>query len=432
MKKIICTILIFCFIFSSAVISTYGLDSIDTNVPNVAIDMQINKLLSYYYDSLVGDQPEPYSNICIENDNTLFFKKFVEFDSIAKNLINCKITSYHFDYEYVDFVENETNANVAIEADFYFTYEGRKSESSMSNIAYIFTFAKTDNKWYITSVDTDFDGFVRVKKISNNDSTLSSDELFATEIQLIEENLAYEEYINQAYELGDFIPVEVEENTDAMMPLAATSYAYNATRAANWASAHAEDEDNSSYFNYIENGDGGNCQNFVSQCVWVGYGGNIAGAGNTISNIRNRIRMVSGSDGLYTSPKGSSDTSETWTHVNPFWDYVTSSPTVGPKGTGYNDDDLYTYISAFSISKGCVLQFREGRRILNGGNYQHSVIVSDVQTSGMMSTSYDKIFVCANSHTRKDVPLKSVMIDGFGGSNCYMRMIVFQAGNFNS
>lgn len=432
MKKIISAILILCLMLSSTVINAYSLDSIDTNIPNVAIDIQINKLLSYYYDSLIGEQPEPYSNICIENENTLFFKKFVEFDSSAKNMANCGITTYHFDYEYINFSESITSASASISADFYFTYEDRTAESAIGNIIYNFTFDKVNNKWYISSIDTDFDGFVRVEKVTEDNPNLTMEELFANEIQAIEENLAYEANIAVAYETGTFVPIEIEE--ESIIPLS-TSYAYDADRAAAWASAHALDGDTSSaYFNYVydEYGKPINCTNFVSQCVWVGYGGHLANGGNIIQNILNDVRMVPGSSGWYGCPRGYNDTSSNWSNVSFFWDYVTSSPSIGPRGTGYNNGYLYTYISAFSISEGCVLQLRRGLNSSNNEKYQHSIIVSDVQRTGMMSTSYDKIFVCANSTDRKDVKLKSIMIDNMGGSNCYMRMITFQSGNFNS
>lgn len=432
MKKIISTIIILCLMLSSGTINVYGLDSIDTNVPNVAIDIQINKLLSYYYDSLTGEQPESYFDICIENENTLFFKKFVEFDSSAKNMANCGITTYHFDYEYIDFSENTTNASASISADFYFTYEDRISESAIGNIIYDFTFDKVNNKWYISSVDTDFDGFVRVEKVAEDNPNLTMEELFTNEIQAIEENLAYEANIAVAYEAGTFMLTEIEK--ESIMPLS-TSYAYDADRAAAWASAHALDGDTASaYFNYVydEDGKANNCTNFVSQCVWVGYGGHLANGGNIRQNILNDVRMVPGSSGWYGCPRGYNDTSSAWSSVNFFWNYVTSSPSVGPKGTGYNNGYIYTYTSAFSISEGCVLQLRNGTNSSHNGNYQHSIIVSDVQRSGMMSTSYDKIFICANSSDRKDIKLKSEMIDKMGGSSCYMRMITFQSGNFNS
>ena len=432
MKKIICAILMLCFILSSATIYTYGLDSIDTNVPNVAIDMQINKLLSYYYDSLIGDQPEPYSNICIENENTLFFKKFVEFDSLAKDMADCRITTYHFDYEYIDFEDNITSASASISADFYFTYEYRTTESAIGNIIYNFTFDKVNNKWYISSIDTTFDGFVRVEKVAEDNPDLTIEELFANEIQAIEENLEYEAYIADAYEAGTLSLVEEED--EMLMPLATTAYYYTAGRAAAWASAHALDGDSlSANFKYIYDpvtNKPENCQNFVSQFIWAGYGGHLANGGNIRQNILNNVRMVSGSTsvGWFGCPPDFNSISDKWCNVNDFWTFAINNAGLGPRGTGYNNGGLYTGLHAGDLTEGRILQLREG----GSGSYEHSIIVSDTSDTDITATAYNKVYVCANSNERQDVPLKTMMIDKFGGSNCYMRMIVLSTGYFDS
>ena len=428
MKKIISFILVLCFIFSTTVISAFAMDSVNLNVPNAAVDHKINKLFDYYYSSLADNSTEEYSNICVENANTLFFKDFVEYDSLAKRMIDCKIETYRFEFEYVDYQSDATTAAATVNADFYFTYEDKKTESGIFNILYEFTFEKEGLVWYISSIDCDFPGYTRVKEIAEKNNFRSFEDLFESELQLLETNIDNEDYIAEAYKTGAFEPVTVDENENVMPR--ASSYSYNAGRAAAWAIAHANDgTSTNAYFNYISSG---NCQNFVSQCVWAGYGGAVAGSGNVRQNILNDVRMVTGSSGWYGCPRGYSDYTAAWASVNTFWDFVTSNPSLGPKGTPYNDEGLYTSLSAINLTEGRVIQLRNGTRPAYNGNYQHSVIVSSTADSNITSTSYNKIYICSNTSDYCDVPLKSYMIDYFGGSNCYMRMIKFNAAYFNS
>ena len=381
----------------------------------------------------MSNQPqESFDSICVENDNTLFFKNFVLFDSSAKNLADCKITNYRFNFEYADFEENAETATASVIADFYFTYEYKTTESAMFNIVYDFDFQKVNSTWYISAIDSSFSGFERVKEVARNNPTLSSEELFANELNAVEASVAREAALSLAYQNGTLSQIKVEPE---ISPYAASSYAYNGGRAATWAIAHAKDGNSeSAYFSYLESttNNSGNCQNFVSQCVWAGYGGPTAGSGNVRQNILNDVRMVSGSSGWYGCPRGYFDYSSAWISVNSFWTYVTSSPNLGPKGIGYNDGGLYTGLNADDLMEGRVLQLKNGPRTEANGRYQHSVIVSSTADSEIMSTQYNKIYVCANNNDVCDVSLKSDMINHFGGSNCYMRMIRLTSANFNS
>ena len=230
-----------------------------------------------------------------------------------------------------------------------------------------------------------------------------------------------------AYQNGTLSQIKVEPE---IAPYAASSYAYNGVRAATWALNYPKESDAATaYFEYIV---GGNCQNYVSHCVWAGYGGAIAGSGNIVQNILNDVRMVPGSSGWYGCPDGYHDHTYSWVNVSGFWNYVTSNPSLGPKGVGYNDGGIYTNINAADLLEGRVIQLRNGLNSGHDGRYQHSVIVSSTSESDIFSTQYNKIYVCASNDEFRDASLKSKMIDAFGGSDCYMRMIRLTSANFNS
>lgn len=412
-------------LFSTSV-PTFSLDIEASIVPNLLIDRQITRLFSYYFDALSNQPQESFDSICVENDNTLFFKNFVLFDSSAKNLVDCKITNYRFNFEYADFEENAESATASVIADFYFTYEYKTSESAMFNIVYDFDFQKVGSTWYIYAIDSNFSGFERVKEVAHNNPTLSSEKLFANELNAVETNVARESALSLAYQNGTLSQIKVEPE---ISPYAASSYAYNGVRAATWALNYPKNQtDPNAYFEYVS----ANCQNYVSHCVWAGYGGAIAGNGNITQNILNDVRMVSGSSGWYGCPKGYSDHTYSWVNVSGFWNYVTSNPSLGPKGVGYNNEGIYTNINAADLLEGRVIQLRHGLNTGNSGKYQHSVIVSSTSESDIFSTQYNKIYVCASNDEYRDVSLKSYMIDAFGGSDCYMRMIRLTSANFNS
>lgn len=425
MKKALSLLLSVWLILFSAFVPAFGLDIEASTVPNLLIDRQINRLLSYYFDALSNQPQESFDSICVENNNTLFFKNFVLFDSSAKNLADCKITNYRFNFEYADFEENAETATASVIADFYFTYEYKTTESAMFNIVYDFDFQKVNSTWYISAIDSSFSGFERVKEVARNNPTLSSEELFANELNAVEARLTREDILSLAYQNGTLSQIKVEPE---IAPYAASSYRYKPGLAARWALTYAGNlDDDDAYFYYNS---GGNCQNFVSQCVWAGYGGAIAGDGDIAQNITNKVRMVSGSSGWYG--KKTSVGTSAWASVNSFWNYVTSNPSLGPKGTGYNDGGIYTNLDADTLMEGRILQLRSGLRTEASGRYEHSVIVSSNADSDIMPTQYNKIYICSSTSDLRDVSLQSKMIDYFGGSNCYMRMISLTSSNFNS
>lgn len=180
--------------------------------------------------------------------------------------------------------------------------------------------------------------------------------------------------------------------------------------------AKAHYKDNSNYFMDYDYGGNGNCQNFASQCVWAGYGG----ASNLKSNIKNQVKMTSE---WYCGPNGGSSA---WINVNTFKSYVTKTKSTGPIGHVYNNQKVYTDFSATGIKSGEILQLKNGSS--GGDNYSHSIYV--LSTTASTSSDYNKIKIASNTGTYCDVPLKSYMIDYFGGSNCYMRDIAFSRANF--
>ncbi len=85
MKKIISLPCIVLIIFSLSGI-VFAEDSIKDS--NYSIDLEIKnkveRFLNYYYASLSGIENENYYDLCLKNENTDFFKQFIEYDTKAK------------------------------------------------------------------------------------------------------------------------------------------------------------------------------------------------------------------------------------------------------------------------------------------------------------------------------------------------------------
>ena len=118
-------------------------------------------------------------------------------------------------------------------------------------------------------------------------------------------------------------------------------------------------------------GIGGNCTNFVSQCVL---------AGSCVMNFT----PVFGWYYLSLNRRSAS-----WTGVDFFYDFMTQNTEVGPYGSEIGLEDAKI---------GDVIQ------LSNGQNYYHSLIISEIADG--------EIYICANSNDALDRPLSSYEYSG--------------------
>ena len=118
-------------------------------------------------------------------------------------------------------------------------------------------------------------------------------------------------------------------------------------------------------------GIGGNCTNFVSQCVL---------AGSCVMNFT----PVFGWYYLSLNRRSAS-----WAGVDFFYDFMTQNAEVGPYGSEIGLEDAKI---------GDVIQ------LSNGQNYYHSLIISEIADG--------EIYICANSNDALDRPLSSYEYSG--------------------
>jgi hypothetical protein len=229
---------------------------------------------------------------------------------------------------------------------------------------------------------------------------------------------------------------EQQQSLDTPMAPLAVSVSYTASDARYygwWFGDH--------YENYIFKRASLDCTNFVSQCLWAGYGGtsgysisdigyDATSSNSTAVALRQRAaadyRQVSGSSGWYgrnyDSPYG--DPVSSFCGVPSLWDWVTVNTGNGPKATGYNNGSLYTKLST-PMKQGDVLQFYNN----DTSTWYHSVFV--VSTTDYNVSNYTNVRVAQHDSEHYSRPLDE-LIQYFGGSNCKMRLLRFGSTTFSS
>ena len=271
---------------------------------------------------------------------------------------------------------------------------------------------------------------------SNSDySTMAKETLAVWNTSDIEKNYAavdtyYEEQDRNAdsmleWNTDDFAePVEEEEE---ISPRAGISF--NARKAKFWGYKLGKEEEN-----YIFKRASQDCTNFVSQCIWAGYGG---ADGYTIprgpdptnptcialkKRVKEYYRMIKGIWFGRNFDSSAGDPPAAWCGVLEFYDYVTTNTGNGPRATGYNDNKPYSSLST-NIKMGDVLQFYNN----TANRYRHSVIVVTEKT--FTTADADKIKVA--QHTPNDSALKlKVKLRQYGGSSAKIRLLRFKSATF--
>ena len=157
---------------------------------------------------------------------------------------------------------------------------------------------------------------------------------------------------------------------------------------------------NSNFYNFSELG--GNCQNFVSQCVWAGLYGN-----NKLSYI-NSYAFPMDTEGTgrlkWFCDKSGYDGDGVWANVNLFYPYVCNSSLEsepnGLRATTYSistEENFTKVVGAPSSLIGAVLHVSTDG---DGEADDHAVIIT-----GATGTDYSLVTYCGNSPMRKAVKL---------------------------
>ena len=160
--------------------------------------------------------------------------------------------------------------------------------------------------------------------------------------------------LDELIDIQEFEPEPEPPQRKSLANMSSTTVSYNSSAAATYAYITAP----YSYDpNYIFRAVTKDCTNFVSQCVWAGYGGTSGYALPStpsqnyyaIVALRNRVqndyRMVPGSwygrywRESYVVPPAN------WCGVTDFWDYAVGNTGNGPVATGFNNNKKWNQYS---------------------------------------------------------------------------------------
>lgn len=218
--------------------------------------------------------------------------------------------------------------------------------------------------------------------------------------------------------------LEAELATDATESSRSTSVSYSRSNAVYYATTFGD-----AYENYIFKRMNPDCTNFVSQCLWAGYGGI---SGYSLSNTEALKARVAANYRQTSDWYGRNYDSSSQYATGPFmrvvelWNYTTGNTGDGPRATGYNNNNVWTSLSVVPIT-GDILQFYDS----SAGRYYHSVIVSST-SSPSLSNMLDRIWVCQHSGDYVNRPLRETLEDNGGISSGKMRLLRPSSTTFSS
>lgn len=251
------------------------------------------------------------------------------------------------------------------------------------------------------------EGAIRLRELT--------DQYFANRIEQLKEDREHEKDIYQKneniVETDSDTTIDSLHNSDSLMGV---SVNYNRQDAA--AYARNEGQRYELIFHRITDIDGYDCTNFVSQALWVGYGGDLGDYFNYINTSNNtflynckfwasmKFRMIPGNYSWWGASKKDSFQfpAGPWMRVWQLWAYL-STTSNGPRADKYNDGLLYTSCSSI-IWAGDILQFSHDP---NEG-YGHSVMVVNNAYS-TLSNGVNSIYVAQHSYDTGWRQLSSVI-----------------------
>lgn len=425
MKKVISYFLLISMIFSLS-LNCYAMDAATTDeVIEREGTALIEELLTQQFDSYKNGQLINTDTLFASTESTELYKQYLLWYTGLTAATEEFWTNYGFEIELEKIEGNELTFNASL----VYGRTCSNYESKQVNFHYVISVSEINGIYYISKIDTEEANFCDFKRLIEN--ATQSQEAAAASVVAVDEDIIgtlIDSYVNFKNECAAMVVelenvVDMEEtyqayldSADSEVSVQSTSFSYDGERGRRYADTYYSNGNNCFY---TANKD---CTNFVSQCIWAAYGGWTDGdtSATMSANIAARKRMQSSAslDNWFGHADGIGNP---WGNVTNLWNFVTGSPTTGPKATGNNNNGVWSNIACTGIVTGQVLQFRNG----SSGSYAHSVYVS-----GGTNDSYANIKI--NQHTTNAQRTLDEVIRGFGSDSCYMRQIVFKTANFDS
>ncbi len=377
----------------------------------------MNPIMQYfdaYYKTLQTGNYIDISELFIANRHTvipirLFWNRYRLYKTFE-----LEIQDYWINLEIAE-VKNYKNRIAAIiieNAEYKYKHVSDDINSIISDIEYYIEMEKIEGKWKISFMDSNKDDYQLVKyKVSQymeadtyrviNNSTDSE------ERESVCINRVFDDMDNEIDCLKEILPKVSEKQPkydnlvkNRYVSSGKNTFSFDSNKGIDYAKKYAiysqiSDEEKLFYYAY----NGGDCTNFISQCVWAAYGGYIKDdIRETKKNISKKRKMVyTGNlkNSWYgTQPEGGG--TPYWENVEQFFNYVTSPKEVGPRGKVYGSGKQADF-DLNNVAPGDIIQFWPDGK----GKWYHSVFVTGIHEK---SNAFH-IFVCQHSMDVKNRPL---------------------------
>ncbi len=379
------------------------------------------------------------SQYFIFNKHTLIPQRLIQNRYKLYKAFDLEIKDYRVNLEVAE-VKNYKNCVAAIvieNAEYKYKHVPDDIISKISDIEYYIEIKKINGRWKIAYMDSNKDDYQLAKdKISQymeaKPYPVTSNRKSPADTELACINNIFDNMDDDISRIREIMTnIDTQRNADGWIKrMNATvnrkgTFPYDTNRGIEYArkfSIYSQIPDDEKLFYYAYNG--GDCTNFISQCVWAAYGGyikeDIKGTKKNISKKRRMVYTGNLKNSWYgTLPEGGG--TPYWENVNNFFNYVTSPKEIGPKGTVYGSGKQADF-NLNHVAPGDVIQFwPEGKE-----KWYHSVFVTGIYSND--NTSH--IFVCQHSMDVKDRPLIELL--NWNTNKGRIRGIKFDYGVFSS
>ncbi len=321
-------------------------------------DLYCNK--SFISASKIGDKKIQY--------------RLSEYDYLTAlyNNLDWKITEDNLVFD--DF-KSEVDGNNAVaevvESYTYYITDGFDDESFRRR-KYTFTLCKESDIWMITEIITDDPH--ETDKFSYEPINIS---------EAVKEACYFDGLSEKVFDE----PIESKESIITRSNL--YTWTYYSTDAINYAVNHYADGYNNAVFSYFSDG---NCQNFASQCIWAGLGGNYSAGSSTNLPAVSTSRVGSSAAnvwccGQYSTRYSNSSYNWAWDNVKGFAKLIGINNPSGMEGPS----GVMSYTNAIkNAAKGNILYYSNGVASLD--TLAHAMFITDTTgTAGTRTKSNIKI-----------------------------------------
>ena len=297
-----------------------------------------------------------------------------------------KIFRNNFEVAYVtnNIDINGKYAKVDIFEHISFYYEN-SDEPTYIGTNYVVYLYSNDKEWLVADVTANDIFDMAYKRTSFNADNAINEYMYAK---------------GKPYEGQAILELDAEESNEAMlMANVSVSYPYTRVHAKAYAYTYTTQASSgtTAYYNNLFDSypTGGDCQNFASQCIWAGFGGD-----NSSTSIDNRAYPMDNSGSSQTTIWHANPSIYwAWTHTVYFRDYLNASN---------NSTDTRMTASIYDVDKNAQtipsnvpLAVGDIMHVYNSGigaQYQHAIVITTVD-----SKNRNGIYFCAHTTDRKHV-----------------------------